>query len=216
MSDRRPRAILFDAGGTVVLQHPERMAERLGIGVDPDVAFDAHYRTMAEFSRLKLGGDGATWDWWLERYFLLLGHPEPAAAGVTLDRGWGLWTWPIAGAVEALEEIRSSGIRIAVISNSDGSVRSSLDEAGFGGLFEFVIDSHEVGVKKPDPAIFTHALDRLDLQPSEVWYVGDSEYHDVGGARSAGLAAGWLVDPLDLHQAVEQRVASVAELPEVL
>lgn len=216
MTDRRPGAILFDAGGTVVLQHPERMSERLGIAIDSDVAFDAHYRTMAEFSRLKLSGDGATWDWWLERYFLLLGHPEPARAGEILDRGWGLWTWPIAGAVEAMERIRSSGVRIGVISNSDGSVRASLEEAGFGGAFEFVIDSHEVGVKKPDPAIFIHALECLDLDPGEVWYVGDSEYHDVGGARAAGLAGTWLVDPLGLHRAVPQRIASVAELPGVL
>ncbi|MDH3517805.1 MAG: hypothetical protein OEM66_02650, partial [Acidimicrobiia bacterium] len=66
MSDM-PEAILFDAGGTLVLQHPEALEARLGIPVDPDLAFQAHYITMSEFSDLRQSGKEATWDWWLER-----------------------------------------------------------------------------------------------------------------------------------------------------
>ena len=215
MTDR-PELILFDAGGTLVLQDPARMSDLLGMAIDPEDAFDAHYRTMAEFSRLKLGGDPATWDWWLERYFARLGHPEPPTAGPLIGRGWGLWSWAIPGVGAALDRLRQMGVRIAVVSNSDGSVEGSLQEAGLGGLFEAVVDSHLVGVKKPDPAIFRLALERLEVDAGATWYVGDSVFHDLGGAAAAGLGGAWLVDPLALHGEVANRVASVAELPDRL
>lgn len=188
------------------------MAERLGFPVDPRAAWEAHYRAMAEFSRHRLDGSDMTWDWWLERYFTLLGHPEPASAGRAIDRGYGLWTWPIPGVGEHLGRLRGEGVRLAVVSNSDGSVEGSLEEAGLAGLFETVIDSHLAGVGKPDPAIFHLALDRLEVDPESAWYVGDSVFHDVGGARAAGLAGSWLIDPLGLHLEAPHRVRSVSDL----
>ena len=207
-----PEAILLDAGGTLVLQDPEAMGEILGLSLDPRACFEAHYRTMAEFSRLRLSGADATWDWWLERYFGHLGTPDPATAGARIDRGYGLWTLLIPGVGDALRRLAGAGIRLAVVSNSDGSVRDSLARAGVGDLFEFVLDSHEVGMKKPDPEIFCEAVTRLGVDPGEVWYVGDSEYHDVRGAYGAGLGRAILVDPLGLHPHVAHRVRSVAEL----
>lgn len=215
MTDR-PDALLFDAGGTLVLQHPERMAELLRLEIGEEAAFDAHYRTMAEFSRLRLDGSDAGWDWWLERYFGRLGHPSPSDAGPVIRRGYGLWTWSIPGAVDALRRLREAGIRCAVVSNSDGSVAASLATAGIGEVLEFVLDSEVVGVKKPDPEIFRLAVERLGLDPGRVWYVGDSEFHDVGGARAAGLAGTWLVDPLGLHPDHPHRIRSVADLPDAL
>jgi putative hydrolase of the HAD superfamily len=214
MGDAPPTAVLFDAGGTLVLQHPGEMGARLGMGIHPDDAFDAHYRTMAEFSALKSAGSGVTWDWWLERYFERLGHPDPAGAGPVIDRGFGLWTWPIPGVVEALDALAGMGVRMAVVSNSDGSVRGSLETAGLAGFFELVVDSAEVGVKKPDPGIFHLTLERLGVHPDQAWYVGDSVFHDLDGARAAGLAGAWLVDPLDLHD-VPGRIGSLAELPKL-
>lgn len=209
-----PGAILFDAGGTLVLQDPEVMAERLGMPIDPDAAFQAHYLTMSEFSSHRISGAELTWDWWLEVYFGRLGHPEPRAAGPALQRGFGIWTWPIPGVVEAVGRLADSGVRVAVVSNSDGSVEESLTRAGYDGLFEFVIDSELVGVKKPDPAIFEIALEQLGMDRASVWYVGDSEYHDVGGARAAGLARGILVDPLRVGRG--DTVYSVSSLPGML
>jgi putative hydrolase of the HAD superfamily len=211
-----PRAILFDAGGTLVLQHPGQVGERLGMAIDPAAAFEAHYLTMAEFSELRAGGSSHGWDWWLERYFTRLGHPSPGEAGGVIDRGYLLWTWPIPGAVEAVRAIAGAGVRVAVVSNSDGSVEASLRLAGFDGLFEFVLDSAIVGVGKPDPRIFAAALDRLELEGSDVWCVGDSVFHDVGGAKGAGLGGAWLVDPLGLHSDLGERIESVADLPRLL
>jgi len=212
---KRPEAILFDAGGTLVVQDPVELSRLLGIPVDPARAFEAHYRAMDAYARLRLAGDERTWVWWQARFFGDLGLADPDSGAGLTNNGYGIWTAAIEGAVDAVSRLREEGIRTAVVSNSDGSVRESLSRAGFDGLFEFVLDSHEVGVAKPDPLIFTHALERLGVDASGAWYVGDSVFHDVGGADRAGLAS-VLVDPLRLAQHHPFRVASVAELPDLV
>jgi HAD superfamily hydrolase (TIGR01509 family) len=212
----RPNVIMFDAGGTLVLQNPVLMGSKLGTEIDPDAAFHAHYLTMAEFSERKDRGEAVTWDWWLEQYFHRLGHGDPATAGAVIDRGYGLWSWAIPGVVEAVERIVAMGIRVSVVSNSDGSVAASLRDAGFDERFEDVVDSQLVGFSKPDPRIFALACQRLDVDPGHAWYVGDSLHHDVGGATAAGLGAAWLVDPLGLYPDHPRRLPSVAHLPERL
>jgi len=209
---QRPTAVLFDAGGTLILQDPVEMSVRLGSPIDPMAAHRAHYVAMAEFSDRRLQGDALDWDWWLERYFGLLGVAEPHLAGERIDRGYGLWHHPLAGVAEAIEALRRNGIRVAVVSNSDGSVTESLARAGLADLFEFVVDSHEVGVSKPNPQIFEVALERMGLGPSEAWYVGDSVFHDVNGALAASMARAILVDPYGLGPDDVVKVRSVTEL----
>ena len=207
-----PTAILFDAGGTLLLQDTEEMGRRLGVSIDASRAHRAHYQAMAEYSDLRLAGQDVDWDWWLERYYTILGVDDPHLAGDRLERGYGLWNQALEGVSTAVESLRDSGVRVAVVSNSDGSVRGSLGQAGLLDLFEFVIDSHEVGVAKPDPKIFQAALERMGLEPSNAWYVGDSVFHDINGAGAAGLARAWLVDPYGLGPADVSRITSVAEL----
>jgi HAD superfamily hydrolase (TIGR01509 family) len=207
-----PTAILFDAGGTLILQDAEEMGRRLGISIDPSQAHRAHYQAMAEYSDLRLAGEDVDWDWWLERYFTILEVADPHLAGERLERGYGLWNHPLDGVGSAIENLRGSGVRVAVVSNSDGSVRGSLETAGLLDLFEFVIDSHEAGFSKPDPRLFHAALDRMGLEPSDAWYVGDSVFHDVNGARAAGLSRALLVDPYGLGPGDVSSIGSVAEL----
>lgn len=58
--------------------------------------------------------------------------------------------------------------------------------------FAAVVISGEVGIAKPDPAIFGLVLDKLGLSPRQVWHIGDSLTTDVAGAQAAGLTAIWL------------------------
>ena len=210
LTDAHPRAVLFDAGGTLILQDPEELGRRLGTDVDQEAAHRAHYFAMAEYSDLRIQGEDLSWDWWLERYFTLLGVPDPHLAGDRIERGFGLWNHPLSDVAETLSRLRLDGVRMAVVSNSDGSVANSLVSAGLADEFEFIIDSHEIGVSKPDPAIFEAALNRLGLDPEDVWYVGDSLFHDVYGALGASLARGILVDPYGLAPDGVERVESVA------
>ena len=92
---------------------------------------------------------------------------------------------------DALPVLRALGQRmaLALVSNYDHPpyTRCLLQQLGLARLFDAVVISGEVGVKKPDPAIFSFALAATGLQPGEVAFVGDSE-EDVCGALAAGIS----------------------------
>ena len=69
-----------------------------------------------------------------------------------------------------------------------------LQGLGLGRHLDFVIDSSQVGVEKPDPRIFRIALERAGMAATDAVYVGDLYSVDVLGARAAGLNA-ILMDP---------------------
>src|SRR6266498_3353574 len=85
-------------------------------------------------------------------------------------------------------------LRAAVISNSNGSVRSILNSLELTTHLDFVLDSAEVGVEKPDPKIFELALAEARVAHAEAVYIGDLYSIDVRGARAAGMRA-VLLDP---------------------
>jgi HAD superfamily hydrolase (TIGR01509 family) len=103
-----------------------------------------------------------------------------------------------ADVVPALEQFRRLGLRLAVVSNSNGTLRAMLNELGLAGHLETIVDSQEEGVEKPDPALFRIALERSGARADQTLHVGDIYQVDVIGARAAGLQA-VLLDPLDLY-----------------
>jgi putative hydrolase of the HAD superfamily len=109
-------------------------------------------------------------------------------------RASALWRMVMPGVPQALEQLQRQGLTLAVVSNSDGTCARSLDEAGLLRYMDFVIDSAEVGVEKPDPRIFEIALARGGADPRRTLYVGDLYHADVVGARGAGLHP-LLLDP---------------------
>jgi HAD superfamily hydrolase (TIGR01509 family) len=85
-------------------------------------------------------------------------------------------------AVPVLEELRSAGIRIAVLSNVGVDVQHVLDREGLAGFADATVLSWQVGSVKPDSPIFLRALELLGLAPQEVLMVGDSGKDDAGAA----------------------------------
>ena len=79
--------------------------------------------------------------------------------------------------------------KLALISNFDHPphVHRLLDELALRPFFDVVVVSGDVGVKKPDPAIFTPALEQTGLTTDEALFVGDSPEDDVAGAKAAGM-----------------------------
>jgi len=112
----------------------------------------------------------------------------------TYNRPTGVWSARDPQALDALALVRRAGARAAAISNSNGSALSMLTAVGLGPSLEFVIDSGEVGVEKPDPRIFQLALDRAGVAASDAAYIGDFYSIDVRGAGAAGLTP-VLLDP---------------------
>lgn len=84
-----------------------------------------------------------------------------------------------------VEQLRDSGIRVGLLSNSWGNTypREQID-----ALFDPVVISGEVGLRKPQAAIYQHALERLDLPAGRVLFIDDAEPNIIG-AQSVGLRA---------------------------
>jgi putative hydrolase of the HAD superfamily len=106
----------------------------------------------------------------------------------------GVWTSHDPQALDAIALVRGRGLRAAAISNSNGSVRSVLDAVGVGTCLDFVLDSGEVGIEKPDRRIFDLALARAGITAAEAAYIGDLYTIDARGAGAAGWRA-VLLDP---------------------
>ena len=156
--------------------------------------------------------------WTFRRMYAALGLDESTGAAVVerlavshADRH--VWCGPDPAAPRVLDELKRQGLILAVISNTeDGRLIESLDAAGISDRFDLLIDSHLVGHRKPDAAIFRLTLERLGLEAHEAAYVGDSYAHDALAARAIGLR-GILLDPLDLHpESVCPRIKSLDDL----
>ncbi|MFQ5882394.1 MAG: HAD-IA family hydrolase [Candidatus Methylomirabilales bacterium] len=125
-------------------------------------------------------------------------RPERALGRLReINRRQGLWRGgAIQGAKDVLAELRTRGYLLGVISNADGRLEAILKEEALAEHLSVIVDSHVVGLEKPDPRIFRLALERIGVAPEEAVYVGDFYRLDVIGARGAGLHA-ILLDPLD-------------------
>ncbi len=130
-------------------------------------------------------------------------------------------TAPIPGAREALERLKSRGVRIAVLTNAGRSAASvSLRRAGLADIFEFVLTRDETIVMKPDPGGVAMAATRLGPTAESVYYVGDSPY-DIAAARGAGVkmvavATGNHSAERLKSEGADFVVASIADVPVVL
>ena len=94
------------------------------------------------------------------------------------------------------------GLQLVVVSNADGTIEQLLENQQIRSYFDVVVDSHNVGVEKPDPRIFELALERSGAIPEQTLHGGDMYDFDVVGARSAGVHA-LLLDPYSDWQDVD-------------
>jgi putative hydrolase of the HAD superfamily len=214
------RAVVFDAGGTLLRLDFEWMAQNMARRGHP-VTVEQLRAGEAEGRRRYDSSDRRT----ALPYFrgILAGArvpealwPEVASDWERLQRETGLWARPMEGAVGAMDAVRAAGLRVAVVSNSDGRAEEHLVSCGFAGRYEFVLDSANEGVEKPDPRIFRRALERLGVAAAEAVYVGDILSVDAAGARSVGMHF-VLVDGTGTYGREEpRRIAGLAELPALL
>lgn len=92
---------------------------------------------------------------------------------------------------------------MVLVSNFYGNIATVLQEFKLDGIFDKIIESAVVGVRKPDPQIFTLGVEALGMQPDEVVVVGDSMDKDIIPAGKAGChtvwfkGEGWTNDPVD-------------------
>jgi len=92
--------------------------------------------------------------------------------------------------VETLARLREMGLRLGVVSNVSllpHKLGADLDRLGIGRYLDAAAFSSEVGVRKPDPRIFRHALRAIDTDPAGAVFVGDRMNDDIVGAQAVGM-----------------------------
>ena len=205
------RAILFDAGGTLIHLDSSRIRDRLSLELSIEMSLDRFPRAqslaMARVAELVAAGAGSTEQLKREFYTTLLPETgvskdrlnEAVDCAFKLAREEMLWRQTEESTAPVLNKLKERGYILGVVSNSDGRIESAFEQADLSSYFDFFIDSFIVGVEKPDPRIFRLGTERAAVEASEAAYVGDLYQVDVVGARSAGLLP-ILYDPFDLSQ----------------
>ncbi|MDH6115404.1 FMN phosphatase YigB (HAD superfamily) [Kitasatospora sp. MAP12-15] len=94
----------------------------------------------------------------------------------------------------ALGELRAAGWKTAIVTNGmTDNQRGKIHRTGLAALVDTWCISDEVGIRKPDPAIFRLAAQRCGTTLDRGgWKIGDSSTHDIAGGRGAGLGTIWI------------------------
>jgi epoxide hydrolase-like predicted phosphatase len=199
------RAVAFDIGGVL---------ERIG---DPDVELGAKWQERLGLTPADLRSTLASVDpggliqvgglseaEYGTRYAAALG----LSAAQTRDFMADLWDWYCGELDEELMVFATSlrpRVRTAIVSNSaDGARREEMSRYAFDEVFDPIIYSHEVGLAKPDPAIFELVCSRLGVPPAETVFVDDVPGH-CEAARQVGMHA-------ILHRSPPQTIAAITAL----
>jgi putative hydrolase of the HAD superfamily len=99
----------------------------------------------------------------------------------------------LPGAIDLLDRLAATGLPLAIVTNGPPDIqRLKIEQAGIAPYFSAVVISGEIGIGKPDPAVFGHALELLDVSPEHAVMVGDSWERDVTGALASGVRPIWI------------------------
>jgi putative hydrolase of the HAD superfamily len=125
---------------------------------------------------------------------------------------------PRPEAVPTLQELRTRGYKLGLITVCSQDVAELWESTPFGGLFHATIFSAEVGMSKPDPRIYQLCCDQLKLEPAECLFVGDGANDELAGAERVGMTAVQLRAPREELTASgkEWRGPAIETLDEVL
>lgn len=88
---------------------------------------------------------------------------------------------------DALRAVRSRGVSIGLISNTQRCLSTFADHFDLRGLFDVTLSSYDHGYMKPHPSIFEAALAAVGSAPADAVMVGDSLAHDIAGAMAIGM-----------------------------
>ena len=192
--------VLLDVGGVLLLPDAgERAARLAGFGARPGGhdGVAVHYAAVAAFDASGERND------YRRHYAEMLGvpreHSQQAAESGAFSRPWPV---VVPGARGVLDDLACAGLRLVVVSDSDGTVEAQLATAGLaqagvgkGAILDAVYDSHLVGARKPDPLMFRTALAAAGVGPHQAVMIGDSVRCDMEGAAAAGIS-GLHLDPI--------------------
>ncbi len=126
------------------------------------------------------------------------------------EKLWYVYKKPFDEVLEVLDYFRSKGYVMGVISDCPTSLEYSLELIGLSKYFTSFTASAQVGVGKPNPRIYQHALDIEDLKAEECLYVDDTP-NEVDGARNIGMTA-FHIDRKGKHEKTEWTITNLKEI----
>jgi len=203
--------VLFDMGGTLEeIKYvadaqaflPKRLEQVLGLEGSQLTRMDIHacyarlkhnyasYRAFREETCVEVHPAMVWRDWILKDFTIaddvIFDHCEELAH---------VWETEVItrrtrdGIEQMLDALARRDIHMGVISNTGSftQVHESLKQYGIKSYFEVIVLSSELGIRKPHPYIFHHALKSMQRDALRSMYVGDTISRDVIGARNAGL-----------------------------
>ena len=184
------RAVLFDALGTLVELEPPWVHLAAALGIEESDALAAAVRKEMAFYKEHSHE----------------GHDESSLAALRA-RCADILSWELDREVpvetmmesirfrvfedvpDALAELRGRGLRLVCVSNWDISLPEVLERCGLGDALDGVVTSAGSGSRKPDPVIFSQALELAGCAADEALHVGDTMEEDIAGAEAAGIRA---------------------------
>ena len=93
------------------------------------------------------------------------------------------------GVKETLLALKSNGFYLGIITDTANSVSAKIswfEKGGFGHIWDSIISSRELGIRKPDPEIYQAALNQLNINPGQALFVGHKEI-EINGAHAVGV-----------------------------
>ncbi len=199
MASYAPRVLLFDLGGVLVDAAGLRVLPRLLREPMPAAALRAKW--MASPAVLRFEAGRCTPDEFAAAFVAEWGLDLEPSEFLVRFRAWVLGPYP--GIPQLLATLRSR-YTLACLSNTN--VVHWEKVLGIGGLaqaFEHRFVSHEIGVMKPDPEIYAHAVRGLGCAPREIAFFDDGQ-ENVDAAAAAGLSAHLTVGPDRLRGVLKQ------------
>ncbi len=231
---RKIRAVLFDAGNTLIFPRIDEIARDLtNLGYPAEVEdfyeadrigkrkLDEWLWPLIERGEVPRNADYFYWTEYLRAVVERAGVPQEKQydVGVQLSAGFSqatLWSRVFPETPGCLERLCREGFTLGVISNALGTIEEQLRRVNLADYFKFILDSHLVGVEKPHPEIFRMAVERCGCSASEAVFIGDLYSTDIGGATGAGLR-GVLLDWIQAYpDAPWPRITSLLEFDSVL
>ncbi|RDZ26738.1 HAD family hydrolase [Lysobacter silvisoli] len=208
LSLRAPQAIIFDTDNTLYAYgHPhaqataaaEEKAVRL-LGCQVDDVRRAFAQARQEVKQ-RLGRTASSHSrlLYFQRGIELLGRKTQLV--ITLDLEQTYWRTFLAhcelfpGVRELLMTLRNRGIGTAIITDLTSQIQfRKIIYFGLDDCFDYVVTSEEAGADKPQEAPFQLAIDKLGIDPAQIWMIGDDPASDIAGARRFGITTLLRVD----------------------
>lgn len=217
------RACVFDAYGTLFDVHSAVGKHRPRMGDKAD-GLSVLWRTkQLEYTWLRsLMGEYV--DFWqvtqdgLDYSMETLGIDDQSLRQDLLQAYLELETYPEV--IPVLTQLREAGMQTAILTNgSPDMIEAAVNHSGIGELLDAVLSVEDVGIFKPDPRVYQHAVDRLGVAASSISFQSSNAW-DAAGASNFGMTVVWVnrfgqrVERLPGRSDVE--LTNLSELPKIV